>query len=146
MKIHGVKKIWSSPIFLYLKKHYCPACNSKLTPTKVSKIVNSKSEEAEKFDFSAGDVLMCGNIKFIWKELQCNSCCCTYSINDVKVFEKKAKKQNQCALVILPSLYALLNLSYTTKERSKRFVLFISLEKLNYLCYNEEKKGGAFNG
>ncbi len=94
MKIHGVKRIWSSPIFLHLKKHYCPVCNSKLTPTKVSKIVNSKSEEAEKFDFSAGDVFMCGNVKFIWTELQCNSCCCTYSIKDVKAFEKKAKKQN----------------------------------------------------
>ena len=94
MKIHGVKRIWSSPIFLHFKKHYCPACNSKLKPTKVAKVVNSKSEEAKKFDFSAGDVFMCGNIKFIWKELKCNSCCCTYSINDVKVFEKKAKKQN----------------------------------------------------
>ena len=55
MKIYGVKRIWSSPIFLHLKKHYCPACNSKLKPTKVAKVVNSKSEEAKNFDFSAGD-------------------------------------------------------------------------------------------
>ena len=94
MKIHGVKRYFSSPIFLHLKKHYCPACNSKLQPTKVSKVVNSKSEEAKKFDFSVGDVFICGNIKFIWTELQCNACCCTYSINEVKTFEKNAKKRN----------------------------------------------------
>ena len=93
MKIHGVKRIRSSPIFLHLKKHYCPACNSKLKPTKVSKVVNSKSDEAEKFDFSAGDVFMCGNIKFIWTELKCMDCNCTYSIKEMKAIEKNTKNK-----------------------------------------------------
>ena len=93
MKIHGVKRIWSSHIFLYFKKHYCPTCNSKLKPTKVAKVVNSKSEEAKKFDFSAGDVYMLGNIKFIWTELKCIDCNCTYSIKEIKTIERNMKNK-----------------------------------------------------
>ena len=93
MKIHGVKRIWSSPIFLHFKKHYCPACNSELKPTKVSKVVNSKSEEAKNFDFSAGDVYMLGNIKFIWTELKCMDCNCTYSIKEMKTIERNMKNK-----------------------------------------------------
>lgn len=88
MKIHGVKKLWSNPIFIHCKKHYCPACSGKLTPVKVSKIINSKSEEAAKFDFSAGDVYICGNVKFIWTELKCDSCSRAYSQKEIKAFEK----------------------------------------------------------
>ena len=93
MKIHGVQRIWSSPIFLHFKKHYCPACSSELKPTKVAKVVNSKSEEAKKFDFSAGDVYMLGNIKFIWTELKCVDCNCTYSIKEMKTIEKNMKNK-----------------------------------------------------
>ena len=33
MKIHGVKREWSYPIFC-MKKHYCPYCNERLEKTK----------------------------------------------------------------------------------------------------------------
>ena len=74
MKIHGVKREWSRPFWVRFKKHHCPACNALLTTIKVSKVVNSKSEEAKNFDFSSGDTYMVGNIKFIWTEFQCNVC------------------------------------------------------------------------
>ena len=54
MKIHGVKREWSYPIFC-MKKHYCPYCNERLEKTKTETVVNSKSEEAKNYDFSNGD-------------------------------------------------------------------------------------------
>ena len=54
MKIHGVKREWSNPIFC-MKKHYCPYCNERLEKTKTETVVNSKSEEAKNYDFSNGD-------------------------------------------------------------------------------------------
>ena len=66
MKIHGVKREWSHPIFC-MKKHYCPHCNEMLEKTKTETIVNSKSEKAKNYDFSqpGGDGYMMGNIKFV---------------------------------------------------------------------------------
>ena len=51
MKVHGVKREWSSPVFC-LKTHYCPCCKEKLEKTKTETIVNSSSEEAKYYDFS----------------------------------------------------------------------------------------------
>lgn len=52
-KIYNIKRIWSRPFFVNLKKHYCPVCGEELQKIKVSKIVNSKSEEAKDYDFSS---------------------------------------------------------------------------------------------
>ena len=83
MKIHGVKREWSHPIFC-MKKHYCPYCNEKLEKTKTETIVNSKSEEAKNYDFSNGDGFLVGNIKFIRTVFRCNKCDKTYTIKEVK--------------------------------------------------------------
>ena len=88
MKIHGVKREWSRPFWVRFKKHYCPNCKGLLTTTKVSKIVNSKSDEAKNYDFSSGDTYMIGNIKFIWTEFQCDACSKTFSINEIRESEK----------------------------------------------------------
>lgn len=65
MKIHGVKRESGNLLWLHFRKHYCPICSSQLKVTKVSKIVNSKSEEAKNYDFSNVDTYMVGNIEFI---------------------------------------------------------------------------------
>lgn len=91
MKIHGVKREWSRPFWVRFKKHHCPACNALLTTIKVSKVVNSKSEEAKNFDFSSGDTYMVGNIKFIWTEFRCNVCNNSYSLQEIRENEKKTK-------------------------------------------------------
>lgn len=83
MKIHGVKREWSHPIFC-MKKHYCPYCNGRLEKTITETIVNSESEEAKNYDFSNGDGFMVGNIKFIRTVFRCNKCEKTYSIKEVK--------------------------------------------------------------
>ena len=91
MKIYGVKREWSRPFWVRFKKHYCPNCRGLLTITKVSKIVNSKSEEAKNFDFSSGDTNMEGNIKFIRTEFQCTACGKAYSLQEIRQYEKKTK-------------------------------------------------------
>ena len=88
MKIHGVSRKWRRPFWTYFKKHYCPNCGQILTTTKVSKIVNSKSEEAKNYDFSSGDTYMMGNIKFTWTEFNCVSCEKNYSLDQIINFEK----------------------------------------------------------
>ena len=91
LKIHGVNREWSKPFWVRFKKHYCPTCMNLLTTTKVSKIVNSNSEEAKDYDFSSGDTYMIGNIKFIWTEFLCTACGKTYSLQEIRENEKKTK-------------------------------------------------------
>lgn len=94
MKVHHVKCIWSRPLLMKLGKHFCPACGEKLQRVKISKIVNSKSEEAKDYDFSSfdGDTYMIGNVKFIWTEFSCSKCRKNFSINDIYNPEKQSKK------------------------------------------------------
>ncbi len=94
MKFQGVKWIYKSPLYVHLKKHFCPECNRELERVKVSKIVNSKSPEADEFDFQAGDTYMIGNVKFIWTEFRCPVCGKQFAIDEMRRIEKK-KKSNK---------------------------------------------------
>lgn len=91
LKIHGFKREWLRPFWVRFKKHYCPHCKELLTTTEATKVVNSKSEEAKNYDFSSVDTYMVGNIKFIWTEFLCPACGKTYSIQEIKENEKRAK-------------------------------------------------------
>ena len=84
MKIKGCRFTCENPIFVYLKKHYCPYCGEKLIRKKVSQIIHSDSEEAKNYDFSNGDGFLVGNIKFIRTVFRCNKCDKTYTIKEVK--------------------------------------------------------------
>ena len=44
--IVGKKHVNNAIFYTIFKKHYCPACGTKLTRVKTSKIVNSRSPEA----------------------------------------------------------------------------------------------------
>ena len=83
MKIQGVQREWSHPIFC-MKKHLCPVCKERLEKIKTETVVNSRSEEAKDEDFSLGDGYMMGNIKFIRTAFHCNTCGQTYSIQALK--------------------------------------------------------------
>ena len=91
MKAHHVKRIWSRPWFMKWGKHFCPVCGEKLQKIKISKIVNSQSEEAKDYDFSSpgGDGYMIGNVKFIWTEFYCGKCDKNVPINSICQTEKK---------------------------------------------------------
>ena len=84
LKIHGVKREWSRPFWVRFKKHYCPACMNLLTTTKLSKIVNSNSEEAKDYDFEIADITVKGNVKFTHIAFRCPICRKHYSVRELK--------------------------------------------------------------
>ena len=80
--ISGVKHINSHPFF-FLKKHYCPKCNEKLKVVKEFKIINSNSAEAKNYDFSMVDTYLSGDVKFIFKKLECTKCKVRFSAEEI---------------------------------------------------------------
>lgn len=88
MKYQHIKRIYRNPFYVNLKKHYCPVCGKLLIKTKVSKIVNSNSQEARDFDFHTLDNYMIGDVKFVWTEFECVDCNRNYPIEEMKRMEK----------------------------------------------------------
>lgn len=88
MKYQHIKWIYKSPFYVHWKKHFCPACNERLRIIKVSRIINSKSEEAKDYNFHTLDNYMIGNVKFVWKEFQCPKCKRQFTIDEMKQIEK----------------------------------------------------------
>ncbi len=88
MKIHGVKREWTHPIFC-MKKHFCPHCRELLEKIKTETVVNSRSEEAKNYDFSqcGGDGFLVGNIKFVRTAFRCSRCNRTYTIDEIRNHE-----------------------------------------------------------
>jgi len=79
---------WDSPFYMFIRKHKCPNCSSILKTKKVSKIVNSKSEEAKNFDFSFPcDGYLVGDVKFIWYVFHCDVCNAEISKREMKELE-----------------------------------------------------------
>ena len=89
--IRGKKYFNKDVVYTSLTKHFCPNCNGKLKTIKMSKIVNFKSPEAEKFDFrfGSGDHVMVvnGDVKFIWKEFECPNCRKHFTVEELKKIE-----------------------------------------------------------
>lgn len=92
MKYQHIQRIYKNPFYVNLKKHYCPNCGNLLSKIKVSRIINSNSPEATKFDFYTLDNYMIGNVKFIWTEFRCSVCQINFTIDVVRQIEKGNKK------------------------------------------------------
>lgn len=75
--------------FMYIKKHLCPKCKTKLQIKYKSEIVNSNSFKAKEYDFSLGDTFMVGDVEFKTKCFYCPECNMYISFEDMKKFEKK---------------------------------------------------------
>lgn len=88
-RIHHVQRIWSRPVYVHCRKHFCPDCGYRLQAVKVSRVVNSRSEAARDHDFTpaGGHGGMTGNVKFIWTELFCAKCGTSYSIDRMREIE-----------------------------------------------------------
>lgn len=97
MKYQHIKWFYSRPIFMKWGNHCCPICGEELKKIKVSKIVNSESEEAKDYDFSSGDVYMYGDVKFVWTEFNCEKCDKNFSVDDVYHAEKELKRAKRRA-------------------------------------------------
>ena len=81
--------ILDNPIFIFKKIHKCPNCNQTIIPKKIKRGVNSKSPESKKFDFSAGDSYLIGDVEFKYYIFYC--CCCNkeYEIKEIKNNERE---------------------------------------------------------
>lgn len=87
------KKYVNNAIFYTIfKKHYCPACGTKVSCVKNSKIVNSNCPEAKNYDFTSGDSFMVGDVKFIWKEFHCPTCKKRIPMDEMRRIEKEQKE------------------------------------------------------
>lgn len=87
------KRIWSSLFYTYFQKHYCPNCGARLDVIKVSRVVNSKSEEAINFDFRNVDNYLVGDVEFTWDEFRCNNCGYQLSIKEKRKVDKSFNKR-----------------------------------------------------
>ena len=80
------------------RKYYCPMCDELLKIKKVSKVVNSESEEAKDYDFrisaGEGDRRIRGNVEFSREVLHCQKCDVEVSAEDAKKY--KRERQNRC--------------------------------------------------
>jgi len=52
------------PIFVFKKIHKCPNCSNKIIPKIIIKNINTNSEEAKNYDFSAGDSFLIGDVEY----------------------------------------------------------------------------------
>ena len=86
---NGVKYICkASPIYLYLKKHFCPNCGSRVIVKCKSQLVDSKSEDAANYDFTISDTTLVGTVEFRTVMFYCEKCDAYISIPEMKRSEK----------------------------------------------------------
>lgn len=58
----------------YFRKHKCPDCKKKLKRKKVSKTINSESNEAKNYSFRLYRHTLKGDVTFSWYEFECPVC------------------------------------------------------------------------
>lgn len=95
--VSGVKKDTGSFVFMRLMKHGCPECGKQMKVVKMTKVVKAKTKEAKNFDFTACDLSLGDKVKFIWYEFKCRDCDKTYTEADLRIIEKRQKKEEKAA-------------------------------------------------
>lgn len=92
----GVSRTFYSPLYVHFRDHFCPECSAKLRVIKISKVVNSKSNEAKYFDFRGVDgTSMIGDVNFIWNEFKCPKCGLQITVQAMKLIEREQKKRRR---------------------------------------------------
>ena len=73
----------------FFKKYKCADCNVKLNRKKVSKIINTKSEEAKNYSFHMTHNTMTGNVKISWYEFECPTCKKNFSLERLEEINER---------------------------------------------------------
>ena len=101
--IHGVRYV-RQDINYISQRHICPICNTSLGVIKVSKVINSNSEEVKKIPpiiprtvigtrgLKFRNYTAVGNIKWNWKEFECPSCSHRFTVDQMKQIEASPKE------------------------------------------------------
>ena len=93
--VTGVKKDYGSITYMRLKKHNCPDCGGATFLRKVKRRVKSGSKAAQKYNFSVGDTVLSGTVKFIWYEFKCKNCGNQYTEAQMRAFEEQKKAEEK---------------------------------------------------
>ena len=84
---HGYKREYNDVLY-FRKDHFCPDCGTKLEKVAVTRVINSRSPEAEDYDLSmAGGGFMLGDIQLTRDELECPNCQRHLTVNEMKQIE-----------------------------------------------------------
>ncbi len=95
---HGIQYINKDAAYM-AKKHFCPDCKTELKKVKVSKVINSSSEEAKEMPKMFSRTIVgsrgikfrkfnyMGDIKYVWKEFECDSCHRHFTVEEMKELE-----------------------------------------------------------
>ena len=92
----AVKYLYNvNPLYVYLKKHYCPNCGVRLKTAYDSVVVNSKSPKAKDYDFTigAGDSYYKGDVEFRTTFFKCTKCNFQVSFDEMKKVEKASRRK-----------------------------------------------------
>ncbi len=118
---YGVKYQNKDFVYVSLKKHYCPHCNTRVKTVMVEKVVEKNSPEAEEFDFRfgmAGRHFIVDKAKFKWKEFECPACNTHFTIKEMQqiegVYEEPEEKASESK-------------TKTILKRILRYILMIAL-------------------
>ena len=96
--VHGIRYVRQDISYLS-KKHSCPVCGTQMKVVKRSKVINSCSDEAQNIPPIVPKTVIgsrgvkfrtynaVGNIKWIWKELECPSCNRYFTVDEMKEIE-----------------------------------------------------------
>lgn len=103
--IHGARYVRQDVSYLS-KKHSCPVCfDTPLNIIKVSKVINSSSGAAKEIPPIVPQNVIgtrgvrfrrytaVGNIKWIWKEFECPSCCRRFTVEQMKQIDATPKER-----------------------------------------------------
>ena len=89
MSVNGTIHHYECGWIFHVIPHKCPSCGSGLKKYEEQFIVNSKSEEAKKYNFWCGDLLITGDVLVIEYSFYCPRCKITFSPKTIKDIEKK---------------------------------------------------------
>ena len=92
-----VKKDTGSFLYMRVMKHNCPVCGKQMKVVRMTKKVRSKTKEVKGFNFVARSLSHGEKVKLIWYEFECKACNKTYGGDELRVIEKKKKKEQKAA-------------------------------------------------
>ena len=87
--ICGKSFICNDVVGTFFKQHKCVDCKVKLKRKKVSKIINSESEEAKNYSFRVLHHSLKGNVKFSWYEFECPICKKSFTVEQLEEINDK---------------------------------------------------------
>ena len=85
----GKKFICNDVVGTFFKKYKCVDCKVRLERKLISKIINTKSEEAKNYSFHIHRNTITGDVKFSWYEFECPICKKSFTVEQLEEINDK---------------------------------------------------------